>query len=146
GGDPEADPTRAFEHIATSDFPPEALDLLIDNGLPLADHAGGRVQHEVALGIHLELVGSMEAEPDPPGIGARTDDEIVFELALVAVVDQVDPRVDVLVSHLRVGRDISPPLHRIAADEVAALAWKLLCRRHGRIGAGPEKATAPDGA
>src|SRR5436853_637031 len=109
------DATRAFENVATSDFLPDALDLLVDDGLPLADHAGGRVQHEVALGVHLELVGSLEAEADPLGIGARTDDEIVFELALGTVVDQIDPRVDVLVSHLRVGRDVGPPVRGIAA-------------------------------
>ena len=145
GGDAEADATRAFEHVATRNLPAGALDLLVDDGLPLADHAGGRVQHEVALGIHLELVGSMEAEPDPLGIGARTDDEIVFELALVAVVDQVDPRVDVLVSHLRVRRDIGPPVRGIAADEVVGLAWKLLCPHHGWLGVGTDEDHPQDG-
>ena len=137
--------TRAFEHVATSDFPAGALDLLVDDGLPLADHAGGRVQHEVALGVHLELVGSLEAEPDPLGIGARTDDEIVFELALGTVVDQIDPRVDVLVSHLRVRRDVGPPVRGIAAHEVVGLAWKLLGPYHLWLGVGTNEGHPQDG-
>ncbi len=122
GGHLEAHPTSALEHVATRDVPPDAVDLLIDDGLPLADRCSGRVQHEVTLRIDLQFVGAPKAEQDPLGIGARADDEVVLQLPLVAVVDKVDSGIDVLVLHLRIRRDIGPPLRGIVADEVVGLA------------------------
>jgi len=41
------------------------------------------VQHEIAGPVQLEPVHAVERQPDRPRIGARTDDEVVFELPLL---------------------------------------------------------------
>ena len=142
----EADATRVFEHVATSDFPADAVDLLIDGWLPLADCAGGRVQHEIALGIYFEFVGTLEADRDRLGVCARANDEVVLELALVvAIVDEVDPAVDVFVSHLRVRRNVGPPLRGVVADEVVHLAGQLIQPCHAWRGVGADESRPHDG-
>src|ERR1044071_7596582 len=55
--------------------------------------------------------------------------EVVFELALVAVVDEVDAVVDARVPDLRVVRHVRAPLRGVVADEVVALAGQRLDAR-----------------
>src|SRR5204863_2784761 len=64
GGDVKAHPTRAFQNVATRDFAAGAIDLLVDDGLQLPDHAGARVKDEVALGINFQFVGALDVERD----------------------------------------------------------------------------------
>ena len=79
------------------------------------------MQHEIAGPVQLEPVDAVERQPDRPRVGARTDDEVVFELPLLgAVVDQVDAGVDVAIGHARVCRHIRAPAAGIAADERVA--------------------------
>ena len=129
-GEPKADPLRAFAHVAPGDILPDAVDLLIDDGLVLAYVAAFRVQHEIAFSADLQFVRTFEVERDLLRVRTRCDDEVVFELALVAVVDEVDAGIDVLVTDLRVGRDIGAPLRRIFADEVVRLSRLLIEAAH----------------
>ena len=64
-------------------------------------------------------------------------DEIVFQLALIAVVQQIHTRIDSVVLHLRIRRNIRPPLLRIVAEEVVAPARQRLvtCDLGSRVGA-----------
>ena len=64
------------------------------------------------------ILCALEGELDLIRIGARGDDQVVFELALVAVIGEVNAGIDVLVPDLGVGRDIRPPLLRVVAEEV----------------------------
>src|SRR2546426_7283636 len=81
-----------------------------------------------------------------PGIRARAHDEVVLQLALVAVEDEVDPRVEVVVVHLGVGRYIGPPPGGIVADEVVGLAGELFLPHHAWFRVGAEENHAQDGA
>src|SRR6266849_8397299 len=92
------------------------------------------MHHELALGVYLQPLDPFEVEHDPLWVRPRCDDEVVLELALVAVVDKVDAGIDVAVLHLRVGRDVGPPLRRIVADEVIRLSGKLLKPADARLG------------
>ena len=87
--------------------------------------------------VHLNLLGSVEGQSDLRGIGAGRHDEVVFELALIAVVDQINPGIDVCVGDLLVRRNVRAPLRRISPDDVIDDARKLVEPDHLslRIGA-----------
>ena len=55
---------------------------------------------------------------------AWRDDEVELELALIAVVDDVDAGVDVAIFDLRVAADTRAPQARIVADQVVREAWQ----------------------
>jgi hypothetical protein len=73
----------------------------------------------------LDLVRALELQRDGAGVRARRDAEVVFELSLVAVIDNVHALVDLRVAHARVGLDVRAPLRRVVADEVVCPALKL---------------------
>ena len=52
-------------------------------------------------------------------------DEVVLKLALSAVVDQVNARVDASVAHLAVGWNMGTPVCRIISHEVVVVAGQL---------------------
>ena len=138
----KADPLRAFQYVATFNLCPDAVHLLVDDGLMLAYGASRRVRHEFALGVDLQLVGALEAEHDFLRISSGGDDEVVFKLALVAVIDEVDPGIDVPVLDLGVGRDVGAPLRGIVADEVVRLSRELVEPGHQRRGRGTHEVHA----
>src|SRR6266508_3732013 len=92
------------------------MDLLIDYGLVLAN---------IALR------------------GARHD-EIVFQLPLIAVVDQVDAGIHFTVSDLRIGADVGPPLPGVVSNEVVDLSGKLAFSCQSRLGVGSGRLHAQD--
>ena len=115
---------------------PHPVDLLVDDGLLLTNVALGRMQHEIALGVDLELVHASKAKHDLFRVRPGSDHEIVFELALVAVVEKVDPGIDVLVVDLCIGRDVGAPRGGIFADEVVCFAGEFVEPAHERLGRG----------
>src|SRR5437588_2170156 len=106
GGDLKADSVFPFEHVAASDFPSRAVDLLIDDGRTLKHLAPNGMKDEITLGIKGELVHALKGEPDGLWISTRRDDEVVLKLALVAVVDEVHAGINILVLHTGVGGDV----------------------------------------
>src|SRR5215472_420931 len=58
------------------------------------------------------------SQMDTARVGSRPDNEIVFQLAAVTVIDQVDPWVNSRGAHLAIVRNIRTPFGRIIADEV----------------------------
>src|SRR5262249_22984055 len=55
---------------------------------------------------------------DRTRIGARLEDKIVLQLVLIAVIDDVDARIDGAVPHARVARNIGAPVRLIAAEVI----------------------------
>jgi len=53
------------------------------------------MQHELALRIYLEPVGAVKAEHDLLRVRSGCNDEVVFKLALVAVVEEINAGIDV---------------------------------------------------
>ena len=98
---------------------------MIDLGFLLNEVAGGGGQHEVAVSVGVDTVHAVVGEFDAVGVGSGGDDEVVFELALVAVEDHVHAGVDFRAFQLRVLRDVGDPLLGVIADEVIADAGKL---------------------
>src|SRR5688572_21603588 len=75
---------------------------LIHEWLLEADLAALRREDQVTAVCERDLLCSLEGELDLIRISAGGNDEVVFELSLVAVVDQVNAGVDVLVFDLLV--------------------------------------------
>ena len=67
-------------------------------------------ENEVA-GIGVNVRGrALEAQSNLVRIGARRDAEVVFQLSLVAVVNQIDARINRLILHLGKLRNVVTPL------------------------------------
>src|SRR5204862_71828 len=139
GCQPKAHPPIR-EPITTLNLSPDAVDVLVDDRLALMDWPGGGVQDEVAPAVDFEAVGAVEVEDDAAGIGAWAHDDVVLQLALVAVIDDVDARVDVVISHLGIDGDVRPPGRWIVPDEVVHLAGQFFQPAHAwsraRVGEG----------
>src|SRR5579872_2120061 len=72
-------------------------------------------------------------QPDRVRVGARRDHKIVLQLsALIAVVDKIDARVDVIELYPAKRGYVRPPLARVVADEIIALAWQRIEASRGR--------------
>lgn len=94
--------------------------LLIDVRRAEADIAVAGGEDEIA---RIEVsAGSLEAQCDLIGIGAGSDVEVVFELLLIAVIDEINTRIDALVFNARVLWNAGAPFRWLVSDEVIALA------------------------
>lgn len=106
---PGSDPESAAHGLADS------VDQLIEDGPPEANVA---CQDQIAGHIN-NRHRTFELHADPRQVGSRSQNEIIFELRLRAVVDQVDPRIDSLSMGLGVGRNVGGPF--------AAAAHQIVC-------------------
>ena len=79
------------------------------------------------------------------GVRLRSDDEIVFESLLIAVIDQIHARIDFLDAHAVEGGNARVPPRRIVADEVIDLARQRFHSRDGRGHIGAHQTHADDG-
>ena len=131
-----------IRRASAEDRPALPCDLLVDRGDLLHQRALRRVDHEVALAIHFETLRSIDGEVNGPRVGAGSQLPIVFEVALAAVVGQVDAGIDRAVGHTGVGRDADVPAGRISADEVIDLARQEIEPAGAVRGVGADKPQA----
>ena len=68
--------------------------------------------------IDSQIARTLVHQSDRVRVCSWGDNEVVFQVLLVAVEKQVHAGIDALVFHLRVGRDVGVPLFRVVADEV----------------------------
>lgn len=60
----------------------------------LAHFAAAQAQDQLALLVDAQTARAFKSHPDAARVRARLDDEVVFELLPVAVVDQIDAGVN----------------------------------------------------
>ncbi len=96
-----------------------------------AQFAAGREQHQAAVGVDARLADAVKRQGDDARIGSGREGEVVFELALRAVVGQVDAAIDAAKAGAGVERDGVAPAGRIVADKIVHGAGNRL-HRHGR--------------
>ncbi len=84
-------------------------------------------------------------ERDGARISAGGNYEVIFKLLAVAVVDEIDAGISVLVAHLREVGNVGVPLAGIVADEVVALAFLLARSGNVRCGIGADQLHAQHG-
>src|SRR5438309_1300505 len=111
--------------ISASDLVPRPVYLLEHPRLVPAHFSAAHTKSQVATFVHLDFIGTFNRELDAARIGSRRDNEIVFELPVVAVIDQIDARIDLTVPYCGKGGNIRAPKRRIVADEIIELAGQL---------------------
>ena len=111
----------------------------------LDDVAPRGLQDQVALGVQGHAFSALNGELDGAGIGTRGHDEVVFELPLVAVIDQIDTWIDVLVLDLTEAGDAGVPMDGIVTDQIVTRAGLPVETNHGRLGIGAEELHAQYG-
>src|SRR6185295_18568712 len=92
----KANHSSCIHDIVSSDFSSCAIPFLIDDRLPLSNLSRGGFHHQIALGIHSDAASAAKPEPYVRGICARRYYKVVFEFMLVAIVDEIDSRIDAL--------------------------------------------------
>ena len=143
-GHGESYTVRAAELVGARHRLAHASDFLVDHGpveteFPVGDILAARNdQQEIAVRGELRR-RTVELPGNAAGIGARGHHKIVLELSLRAVVDEIHARIDALVLHASVGRNVGAPLLRVVANEVIALARQLPRTNHGRPRVGPHQ-------
>src|SRR5208283_1379237 len=78
--------------------------------------------------LQLKELGAVEFEFGLRGVGARRDLEVIFEASLVAVEDQVDSGIDVVVADAGKLRNAAAPLCRVVAEKIIALGGQEIGR------------------
>lgn len=126
----------AFQHVPATNLVPRSVHLLIDHGPSQPYRTFARIQDGSAVIFDANLPGAVKRQRDELGIRTGTDDKIELELLLVPVIDQIHPRIHMLVLYLRVARHVRAPAPAVAPDDVVALsgrriashdAWRRIC-------------------
>ena len=103
------------------------------------------MQYQVALGIYLQgnvaicFPDGLEDHSDRAGVGTWGDDEIVFHLLMVSVVDEIHPGIHVAVLDPAVGGDVGVPGSGMFANEVVALSGQRFQSDYLRAGIGSQE-------
>ena len=104
-----------MRHVARLDGAAHAVDVLPGNGALL--HQAGRVRHNVAIAIHAQRPSAGNLDCDAMRIRMRREHEVVFELMLVAVVDNIDTGIDLGVAHFRALGAQATPVMLLTRDD-----------------------------
>ena len=115
-----------LEFVMAGHFASRAGKGLVEQWLVLENAPAAGFEDEFALRGELDPVGPFEAERDGARIGARGDDEIVFQLRFVPMVLQIDAGVEGLEADAGKGRHARPPARRLGAKEIVYGAGKGL--------------------
>jgi hypothetical protein len=118
----KANLTVALQHVMTADEVFGAIGWLVDRRRMENHLTTIYMQDDISMFVQGGVVRALDGEPDGFRVGTRRQNKVIFELALVAVIHQADPRIDVRILNLSVVRNIPVPLLRTAADEVMASA------------------------
>ena len=97
------------------------------------------MEYQVATRVDFHLFGAFEAKLDKPGIRPGRHHEIVFQLTLIAIVDEVDARIHVTIFDLGIGGNVRAPLIRVITYEVVHLRRQLILSRYLRFLVGPDE-------
>ena len=91
-------PIAARLLVTARDLHSAAVHLLIDDWRLQPHFAVAQIEQKIAALIHLKAPGTLERQLDDSGIGAWSDHEVIFQLSLAAVIDEIHPGIDVLIS------------------------------------------------
>ncbi len=94
---------------------------LIQDGLVEPHLPNGGVDQQLALRIEMQPLHSLELQLDCTRICPWRDNKVVFELGLVAVVSQVDARIDARILDARIIWHVTVPLIVIVADQIVGV-------------------------
>src|ERR1700733_5522028 len=147
----EADLVVFGDGVAAVDGLTDTVFGLVADGFVEVDLFRGAVdgQDKVSVGGEVRL-RAVEAEANGGGVGVGVgvggDDEVVFEAALGAVVDEIDAGVDLGKTNFTVGGNVGLPLRGVLACHVIRGTRERLLACGGGGGGGSEKVHADGGA
>ena len=104
-----------------------AARILIDQWLLLNKTRSMNLNKEVTLRIKREALYAFKTKRDGIGVSARTHHEVIFEFALISVIDQIDPWIDAVIPYPPVCRNI---LNRSVTTEIVRPSDLLLFTRY----------------
>jgi hypothetical protein len=110
-----------------------ARRLLICDGLQQSDLFTFCPHHKIAGPIDVDVIRASQFKADRSRRRPRRYNEVIFEVLTGAVVDEIDPPIDICVSYLRITGDTAPPLLLIVSDEVVRDARQLFQTLNCRI-------------
>ncbi|KAF5052591.1 hypothetical protein DSECCO2_407200 [anaerobic digester metagenome] len=94
-----------------------------------------RREPQHAVPVHVRSVLSFVEKFDLRGICAGRDPELTFQPAVLLVIHEIDPGIEILIYDLRVHRDAAQPLRRVVPDVVVHDPRTLTaCRQPGLRG------------
>ena len=128
--DVEPDVSVRPHDVAPLDRSTRTARLLIDDRRAVRERARVRGEHEIPSAVDRGARRSIDLKGDARRRGAWSDDEVVFQLLLIAVVDEVHARIDVVVRDFRVRMDTGSPAARVPADEMIGSPWQFVDARH----------------
>ena len=130
---------RVFQPIAARDLLAHATDDLMKDGLVLPELSGANAQHQITLRIKLNPVRAGHAQGNRAGVGAGGDGEIVLQFSFVAVIDQINTRINLRDANPVKGRNLRSPVRRVIAQDVVYLAGQGVQAGHGGLGIAPNE-------
>ena len=83
----------------------------------------GKLDFKFTVSIDGQRVRPFVLKPDRRRIAPRPDNNIIFQLAVVAIDLEVDIFINFRIFHHPAGRNAFAPFGRIAADIVVVLGW-----------------------
>src|ERR1700756_4969702 len=117
GSDCETDPIRRPQHECSLNGPLLSLDLLIHIRRIKPDASVFSSNHQGTV-FQFDPLRSAELEFRLCWIGSRSYLEVILQMPLVPVKDQVDPGINILVTHASKLWHFPPPLRRIVTNEI----------------------------
>src|SRR5579883_2530294 len=124
------------------------FDDLISNRLQVTEFTARDIDCDISMRIDPYRNCSGRAlimAADAVRIRAGGDDEVIFQVLRVTMVRQVNPRIDIPVSDLRIVRNAGSPEPRVAANKIIAFARKLIKPGHLNSSALPAQFHAQPG-
>src|SRR5262249_54553941 len=111
---------------------PTTLRFLINNWPVLTKLAARQAYDQIAARVQTHLPCFGKVELDAARVCAGSHHEVVLKLALVAVVDEVNARINFAVLYLRVVSHTCAPGLRFVTDEVTTPARQFFNSSHAR--------------
>jgi hypothetical protein len=121
------------------DLTPLARDLLVHIGCAQPEIPRAHANQEITAIIKANLAGARDFEPDCIRIGAGGDHEVILELALIAVINQINAGINLFVVDPLEGGNACVPLLRIISNEIVASPRQLVGPGDDGVGLGPRQ-------
>ena len=100
--------------------------LLVNFGRSQAQYRRTDANHQVSMLIAAHFANPCHLEPDRFWVRPRRYHKVILDLPLIAVINQIDSGVYVLVVDLGIRGDAGMPFFGVVADEIISLAAQLI--------------------
>ena len=119
----------------------DSSDFLVSNRFALVNCVVANVKYEIAILVDLKFFGSVEAKSYLFRVNSGCNHEIIFELALITVINEIDSLINTRISDGAIICNVGPPFFGVIAE--VRLLW---CQfgAEGEVVAEEEGARSPN--